>query len=111
MLPTISTYVKVILYIFLNLVTHFIGVVLMTIKQIKIDVPTQEGQVSIMFTRGGSRDGAGRKGIGETKKMSLTLSKATWTEIENRCNILNASRSEVFRDIIEAYLNKRGSEG
>jgi hypothetical protein len=83
----------------------------MTIKKIKIDVPNHEGQVSIMFTRGGSRDGAGRKGIGETKKVSLTLSKETWVEIERRCSKLNSSKSEVIRDIIEAYLNKSESEG
>jgi hypothetical protein len=79
-------------------------VVLVKSKDIKIYVPNQEGQVSIMFTRGGSRNGAGRKGIGETKKVSLTLTKETWTEIEKRCNMLNSSRSEVLRDIIEAYL-------
>jgi hypothetical protein len=83
----------------------------MSIKKIKIDVPNHEGQVSIMFTRGGSRDGAGRKGFGETKKVSLTLPKETWTDIEKRCNMLKSSRSEVLRDIIEAYINKSELEG
>jgi hypothetical protein len=83
----------------------------MTIKKIKIDVPNHEGQVSIMFTRGGARNGAGRKGIGETKKVSLTLSKETWVEIESRCNMLKSSKSEVLRDIIEAYLDKHELEG
>jgi hypothetical protein len=88
------------------MVTFFKKEVSMIINKIKIDIPDQEGQVSIMFTRGGSRNGSGRKGIGETKKLSLTLPKQTWTEIDSLCSKLNSSRSEVLRDIIEAYLKR-----
>jgi hypothetical protein len=75
-------------------------------KKIKIAVPDQEGQVSIMFSRGGPRAGAGRKGIGETKKVSLTLTKEIWDELENRCSASGLSRSEVIRRIIESSLNE-----
>ncbi|NOU90519.1 hypothetical protein GC102_32985 [Paenibacillus sp. LMG 31460] len=75
-------------------------------KKIKLGVPNQEGQLSMMFTRGGPREGAGRKGFGETRKVSLTLSKETWDEIENRCSILDCSRSEVLRNIIESCITK-----
>jgi hypothetical protein len=75
-------------------------------KKIKIAVPEHEGQVSIMFSRGGPRAGAGRKGIGETKKISLTLTKEIWDELENRCSESGLSRSEVIRGIIESSLNE-----
>ncbi|MBN3524170.1 hypothetical protein [Paenibacillus apiarius] len=74
-------------------------------NKIKLGVPSDEGQVSIMFTRGGPRKGAGRKGFGETKKISLTLTKELWGEIEQRCSSRNCSRSETIRDIIESYFN------
>ncbi|OME80077.1 hypothetical protein BK120_19750 [Paenibacillus sp. FSL A5-0031] len=74
-------------------------------KKIKIAVPDEEGQVSIMFSRGGPRAGAGRKGFGETKKISLTLTNEVWTELENRCKTSGLSRSEVIRGIIESSLN------
>jgi len=77
----------------------------MTGKKIKITVPDQEGQVSIMFSRGGPRAGAGRKGFGETKKISLTLTNEVWDELENRCKTSGLSRSEVIRGIIESSLN------
>ncbi|WP_053375797.1 hypothetical protein [Paenibacillus sp. FJAT-27812] len=77
----------------------------MTGKKIKIAVPDQEGQVSLMFSRGGPRAGAGRKGIGETKKVSLTLTKQVWDELENRCSVSGLSKSEVIRGMIEASLN------
>jgi hypothetical protein len=80
-------------------------------KKIKLSVPNLEGQLSIMFTRGGPRDGAGRKAIGETKKISLTLSNETWKEIEERCNLLSCSRSEVLREMIESWFLSNKSEG
>jgi hypothetical protein len=80
----------------------------MTTKKIKLNIPNSEGQLSLMFTRGGPRDGAGRKGIGETKKISLTLSKETWSIIENKCRELDGSRSEVLRNIIESALQSEG---
>lgn len=75
----------------------------MTDKEIKLGVPGQEGQVSFVFSRGGSREGAGRKAIGETKKISLTLSREVWNQLEQCCAAGNASRSEVIREMIEQY--------
>ncbi|WP_029192896.1 hypothetical protein [Paenibacillus harenae] len=75
-------------------------------KKLKIGVPKTEGQLSMMFTRGGPREGAGRKAIGETKKVSLTLTKETWDELENRCSTLHCSKSELLRGMIESCLAK-----
>lgn len=75
-------------------------------KKMKLNVPQEEGQLSLMFTRGGPRNGAGRRAIGETKKVSLTLSNAAWTEIEARCEAQQCSRSEVLRVLIESSLLK-----
>jgi hypothetical protein len=72
---------------------------------IKLGVPGKEGQLSIMFAKGGPREGAGRKGIGETKKISLTLSKEVWETLQQRCDSLNRNRSEMIRNIIEAYFS------
>jgi hypothetical protein len=74
-------------------------------KKIKLGVPNKEGQLSMMFTKGGPREGAGRKGFGDTKKISLTLSKALWEILEQRCTALDSSRSEVIRDIIEDFFS------
>lgn len=54
--------------------------------------------------RGGKREGAGRKGFGITKKVSLTLSEETWAEIEKLCEKGNLKQSKVLRDIIEKSL-------
>lgn len=62
----------------------------------------------MMFSRGGPRTGAGRKGIGETKKISLTLTSEMWDELENRCAASGISRSEAIRVIIESYLTEKG---
>ncbi|MBP1994895.1 hypothetical protein [Paenibacillus eucommiae] len=78
----------------------------MTNKHIKLGVPKHEGQLSMMFSKGGSRDGSGRKALGETKKVSLTLSTDIWNEFENHCNTLKCSKSEGLRGIIEAYFRQ-----
>lgn len=58
----------------------------------------------IQNKRGGKREGAGRKGFGITKKVSLTLSEETWTEIEKLCEKGNLKQSKVLRDIIESNI-------
>jgi len=55
---------------------------------------------------GGSRAGAGRKRIGETRKLSLTLPAAYWAEIDRRCTNSDYSISEVLRAIVEDYLQE-----
>lgn len=51
--------------------------------------------------RGGRRVGAGRKGFGETRKVSITLPSETWAIIEELCEKGNLKQSKVLRDIIE----------
>ncbi|WP_282942206.1 ribbon-helix-helix domain-containing protein [Paenibacillus sp. RC67] len=75
----------------------------MSNNSIKLGVPNQDGQLSMLFTRGGPREGAGRKRMGTTKKISLTLTDEVWESIEKECQNHQASRSEMIRAIIEAY--------
>lgn len=78
--------------------------------KVKVGVSTKDGQLGFLFTRGGLREGAGRKSTGVTKKVSLTLSEDVWQEIEQACADQNASRSQVFRNIIEAHFVKESKE-
>ncbi|MCC3372497.1 ribbon-helix-helix domain-containing protein [Cohnella sp. REN36] len=54
--------------------------------------------------RGGRRAGAGRKAIGLTRKLSLTLPEKLWAEIDRRCDKGNYPASEIIRSILEDYL-------
>jgi len=55
--------------------------------------------------KGGYRKGAGRKPIGITRKISLTLPQACWAEIDRCCHRGDHSISEVIRSIIEDNLS------
>ncbi len=55
-------------------------------------------------SRGGQRSGAGRKPIGITRKVSLTLPEQHWAEIDRRCDRGDYSVSEIIRSVIEDYL-------
>lgn len=61
-----------------------------------------------MDFRGGAREGAGRKAIGTSKQISLTLPQDTWEWID-KCveEGQAASRSELLRKII--HERKEGS--
>jgi len=72
-------------------------------QQVKVGVPREEGQLHITFGKGGAREGAGRKGIGLTKKISLTLPEPLWDDLEALCQSKQTSRSELIREIIMAY--------
>ena len=74
----------------------------MSNDKIKVGVSNKEGQLGILFARGGLREGAGRKSIGVTKKVSLTLTEETWRKIDSHCAEHGLSRSEVFRNMIES---------
>lgn len=74
--------------------------------KVKVGVATKDGQLGFLFTRGGLREGAGRPSIGVTKKVSVTLTEELWQEIEGVCVDQNVSRSQVFRNIIEAHFSK-----
>ncbi|WP_274653172.1 hypothetical protein [Paenibacillus humicola] len=71
-------------------------------KEVRLAVPDRDGQLSLMFARGGPRAGSGRKAIGETKKISLTLPGETWEAIERQCAALGCSKSELLRTLIHA---------
>lgn len=78
--------------------------------KVKVGVSTKDGQLGFLFTRGGLREGAGRKSTGITKKVSLTLTEETWQEIEKACEDQKASRSQVFRTIIESHFERNSKE-
>lgn len=71
---------------------------------IKLGIPESDGQVSLQFTKGGARRGAGRKGFGETRKVSLTLEKEVWLLFEQICAERQCSKSELLRDLVHAGL-------
>ncbi|WP_338554257.1 ribbon-helix-helix protein, CopG family [Paenibacillus sp. KS-LC4] len=71
--------------------------------KIKVGVSNKEGQLGFLFARGGLREGSGRKSIGVTKKVSLTVTEEIWDKIENQCKDNKQSRSEVIRSILESY--------
>ncbi len=57
------------------------GIFLNKVTLIKEDIYIMTGQNN----RGGKREGAGRKAIGVTRKVSLTLPTELWSEIEFLC--------------------------
>ncbi|WP_243711841.1 hypothetical protein [Paenibacillus sp. BK033] len=73
---------------------------------IKVGISNKEGQLGFVFTKGGHREGSGRKSIGVTKKVSLTLTEQTWDKIESYCAEYKQSRSEVIRNILESFYSK-----
>ncbi|QHT63625.1 CopG family transcriptional regulator [Paenibacillus lycopersici] len=76
----------------------------MSSKNLKLGDPGREGQLSMLFTKGGPREGAGRKAIGVTRKVSLTLPEASWAEFDALCERQGCSKSELLREIIRGYL-------
>lgn len=77
----------------------------MSEEQTKLFIPNHEGQLSLLLTRGGPRSGAGRKRIGITKKVSVTLSQEIWDAIEKRVTADHSTKSEVIRGMIEHCLS------
>ncbi|RED83275.1 MULTISPECIES: ribbon-helix-helix domain-containing protein [Cohnella] len=74
----------------------------MNANTIKVGVSNKEGQLGFMFTKGGHREGAGRKSIGVTKKVSLTLTDEMWERLDMHCEKHRVSRSEALRRLVEA---------
>ncbi|MFJ2046901.1 hypothetical protein HW560_02100 [Paenibacillus sp. E222] len=56
--------------------------------------------------KGGVRKGAGRKRIGITRKISLTLPEECWNEIDRYCQRGDHTISEVLRSLIEDNLHQ-----
>ncbi|CAM3215217.1 ribbon-helix-helix protein, CopG family [Paenibacillus lupini] len=75
----------------------------MSNHEIKIGVSNKDGQLGFISARGGLRKGAGRRNIGVTKKVSLTLTEEIWDKVEKQCQEQQLSRSEVIRNIINSY--------
>lgn len=72
-------------------------------NKVKVGISNKEGQLGFIFTKGGLREGSGRKRIGVTKKVSLTLTEEIWDKIEASCTDNNLSRSEVIRTILDSF--------
>jgi predicted DNA-binding protein len=51
--------------------------------------------------RGGKREGAGRKRIGTTKQITLTLPDSLWEQLEKRCIKDGKKQAEWLREIVE----------
>lgn len=66
---------------------------------------SSEDKDSSTSSRGGNRKGAGRKPIGITRKISLTLPQEYWEQIDRYCHRGDYSVSEVIRSIIEDNLH------
>ncbi|MCU5519831.1 CopG family transcriptional regulator [Bacillus cereus] len=60
--------------------------------------------MTVQNNRGGKREGAGRKAIGETRKVSLTLPNELWSEIEFLCEYDGESQSKVIRKMLEKQI-------
>ncbi|MNJ44692.1 hypothetical protein D3C77_397510 [compost metagenome] len=74
-----------------------------------MDIPNNDdiaGKKVSNAQKGGRRPGAGRKPIGVTRKISLTLPPAFWAEIDRRCYNSDYSISEIIRSIVEDYLQE-----
>ncbi|MBK5431634.1 CopG family transcriptional regulator [Bacillus sp. TH25] len=78
------------------------GIFLNKVTLIKGDIYIMTGQNN----RGGKREGAGRKAIGVTRKVSLTLPTELWSEIEFLCEYDGGSQSKVIRKMLEAQIPK-----
>jgi hypothetical protein len=88
---------------YFNQINHVWRGIGLSDKNIKIAVSNKEGQLGFLFSRGGLREGAGRKSIGITKKVSLTLTDDMWERLEKECINNNQSRSEIIRNMIESF--------
>jgi len=75
-------------------------------KSVKVGISNKEGQLGFVFTKGGLREGAGRKSIGVTRKVSLTLSEEIWAKIEADRVINDSSRSEIIRHALESFYSE-----
>ncbi|MGD6864272.1 MULTISPECIES: ribbon-helix-helix protein, CopG family [Bacillus cereus group] len=78
--------------------------VLETEKGDSIQKNNNEKNNQIQSKRGGKREGAGRKGFGVTKKVSVTLPSEVWGEIEEICEKGNLNQSKVLRELIQKGL-------
>jgi len=78
----------------------------MSNDNMKVGISNKEGQLGFMFAKGGPREGAGRKSIGVTRKVSVTLTDELWEIVDQHCSDHQLSRSELIRNMIESYFAK-----
>ncbi|NEW05972.1 hypothetical protein GK047_08120 [Paenibacillus sp. SYP-B3998] len=62
------------------------------------------------MARGGKREGSGRKSIGRSKTVSLTLTEEEWFEIEQSHSSISAYIRELIKDN-KIYKKKRITKG
>ncbi|PRX73018.1 ribbon-helix-helix CopG family protein [Cohnella sp. SGD-V74] len=74
-----------------------------------VELKKNKDQGLLAGRRGGARNGAGRKPIGITRKISLTLPQEYWEEIDRCCRKGDYSISEVLRALIEDNLHHADS--
>jgi hypothetical protein len=70
-------------------------------SEIKVSLPKNDGQATFKLSRGGARGGAGRKKLGITTKVSVTLEQEDWDFIDEYVKFDQAvnSRSAFFRQL------------
>lgn len=69
------------------------------VSNLVVKVPEQ-GQARLNMSRGGRRPGAGRKKLGETRRVSLTLPPEWWARIDNVRESQNRSQADVIRELL-----------
>ncbi len=69
-----------------------------------VKVP-ETGQASLRITRGGRRKGAGRKSIGETRRMALTLPPEWWEKIDGIRDREGRSQADVIREMLHGVFS------
>lgn len=62
------------------------------------EVKQTDGQSELLISRGGRRAGSGRKKIGETRRLSLTLPAEAWEFIDVVADQGRLKTAEVIRD-------------
>lgn len=66
---------------------------------------TDKGRQKIDF-RGGYRPGSGRKKIGETRRVSVTMPADLWRKFDDERDINSKKNGEMLRDILTEYLDR-----
>lgn len=56
--------------------------------------------------RGGRRAGSGRKKIGETRRISVTMPRDFWKKFDEQRDFNNKKNGEFLRDILVEYFNR-----
>ena len=74
----------------------------------QIMIVKSEDPVEYKVNRGGKREGSGRKVVGETKKVSISLPHGGWERFDKLRK--EQSRSEFLRELILKALEKESNQ-